>query len=102
MDMSRRSQLSAEQRLEAVLSLLRREEPAGTVARRFGVSEPTLYRWRDQFLEGGKAGLASGSGKADERDRRIAELEHEVAERDRYIGEQAIAIRLLKKTAHSI
>lgn len=102
MDMSRRSELSAEQRLEAVLSLLRREELAGQVARRFGVSEPTLYRWRDQFLEGGKAGLASGSGKADERDRRITELEREVAERDRYIGEQAIAIRLLKKTQGSI
>ena len=102
MDMTRRSELSAEQRMEAVLSLLRREEPAVKVARRFGVSEPTLYRWRDQFLESGKAGLASGSGKADERDRRITELEREIAERDRYIGEQAIAIRLLKKTQGSI
>jgi hypothetical protein len=30
----------------AVLALLRREEPAAQLARRFGVSEQTLYRWR--------------------------------------------------------
>ncbi|MHC4406136.1 MAG: helix-turn-helix domain-containing protein [Planctomycetota bacterium] len=29
-----------------MLALLRREEPAAQLARRFGVSEQTLYRWR--------------------------------------------------------
>jgi transposase-like protein len=47
--MGRRSDLTVSQRREAVLMLLRREEPAARLARRFGVSEHTLYRWRDEF-----------------------------------------------------
>ena len=63
--MGKPSKLSIEQRTEAVLSLLRREESAVKIARRYGISEQTLYRYRGQFLEGGKAGLASRAGKAD-------------------------------------
>lgn len=95
--MGRRSDLSIPQRTEAVLSLLRREEPAKQIARRYGVSEQSLHRWRDQFLEGGKAGLSSGRGKSDARDQRIAELEKDVADRDRCVGELTIANRVLKK-----
>jgi transposase-like protein len=86
-------------RREAVLSLLRREEPAAVIARRVGVSEPTLYRWRDEFLAAGEAALANGSGKkgADQRDRRIAELEQQIEKRDQVIGEYTIANRILKK-----
>lgn len=36
--MAKRSEVSIPQRREAVLSLLRREEPAAKIARRFGVS----------------------------------------------------------------
>ena len=50
--MPRRSELTAEQRRDAVLALLRKEEPGAQLARRFGVSEQTLYRWRDEFLAG--------------------------------------------------
>jgi len=95
--MGRRSELSIEKRTEAVLCLLRREEPATTIARRYGVSEQSLYRWRDQFLDGGKAGLASANGKADPRDRTIERLEKEVADRDRVVGELTIANRVFKK-----
>jgi transposase len=96
--MGRRSELRPGQRREAVLVLLRKEEPAARVARRYGVSEQTLYRWRDEFLAAGEAGLAGLSGKnGDPRKRRIEELEREVAERDRVIGELTIANRVLKK-----
>jgi transposase-like protein len=44
--MGRRSEVPVSDRREAVLSFLRREEPAAVIARRFGVSEATLYRWR--------------------------------------------------------
>jgi transposase-like protein len=78
--MARQSNVELKDRHEAVLSLLRREEPAAVIARRIGVSEPTLYRWRDEFLAAGEAALANGSGKkgADPRDRRIAELEAQI------------------------
>ena len=97
--MGKRSELTAAQRREAVLVLLRREEPAAKVARRFGVSEQTLYRWRDEFLAGGEAALANGKGGADPRDREIRELQKEVERRDQVIGELTIANRILKKTA---
>ncbi len=97
--MGKRSDLSIPQRREVVLMLLRREEPAAKLARRFGVSEQTLYRWRDEFLAGGEAALANGKGGADPRDREIRELKKEVQGRDQVIGELTIANRILKKTA---
>jgi len=96
--MGMRLDLDLSQRTEAVLSLLRREEPAVKIARRHGISEATLYRLRDQFLEAGKAGLARGRGQADRRDQQIQRLEQDVARRDRVIGELTIANRILKKT----
>ena len=64
--MGKRSVLSVAQRREAVLSLIRREEPAGKLARRFGVSEQTLHRWRNQY----------GGMKAEEA-KRLKQLEQE-------------------------
>jgi len=97
--MGSQSKLSVAERREAVLSLLRREEPASALARRYGISENTLYRWREEFLTAGAAALANGKGKADARDRRIAALTKELSERDRVIGELTIANRFLKKRA---
>ena len=100
--MAKRSDLTAAQRREVVLLLLRREEPAGKLARRYGISEQTLYRWRDEFLAGGEAALASGKGGADSRDREIKELKKEVERRDQVIGELTIANRILKKTSEGL
>ena len=97
--MAKRSEVSVADRREAVLSLLRREEPAAAIARRVGVSEPTLYRWRDEFLAAGEAALANGRGKkdADPLRQRIRDLEREIEQRDQVIGEYTIANRILKK-----
>ena len=46
--MGKKSELSAEQRVQLVLRLLSKEEPAVQIARRAGISEQTLYRWRDE------------------------------------------------------
>jgi transposase-like protein len=51
--MAKKSAVEAEERVEAMLALLRREEPAAALARRCQVSEVTIYRWRDAFLAGG-------------------------------------------------
>ena len=53
--MGKQTNLSIKQRTEAALSLIRRGVPATKIARWFGISEPTLYRYRDLFLQGGKA-----------------------------------------------
>jgi transposase-like protein len=95
--MPKRSELTLEQRREAVLALLRREEPAAQLARRYGISEQTLYRWRDEFLAAGEAALAKGKNGVDARDQEIRVLKAELEERTLTIGELAAANRILKK-----
>jgi hypothetical protein len=67
------------------------------------VSEATLYRWREDFLTAGQAGLAYGGGrKADGQAAEIARLRKELAGRDQVIGELTIANRILKKNADGL
>jgi transposase len=94
--MGQRSKLNAEQRMELVLQLLRKEAPAVQIARRGGISEQTLYRWRDEFLQGGKQAL-NGKGLQSEQAKAVSRLNAQIAERDQVIGELTIANRIFKK-----
>jgi len=87
---------SAEERAQIVLSLLRREEPASDLAKRHGISENTLYRWREEFITAGTSGLAPGK-KMWVPANRLARLEAQIGDRDRVIGELTIANRSLKR-----
>ena len=91
--MSKRIQMSAEERGELVLRLLRKEATAVELAQEASISEPTLYQWRDAFLRAGFAGLNGRSDRDSERRRHAREL----AERDQAIGEMTVALRVLKK-----
>ena len=92
--MSKRIVMSATARGELVLRLLRKEATAGQLAREAGISEPTLYQWREAFLKGGFSSL---DGRQDtDPDRR--RLERELAQRDQLIGEMSVALRTLKKS----
>lgn len=95
--MGKKSQLPVEQREEAVLQMLRKEEPVAALARRYQVSEQTLYRWRDEFLAGGRARLGRGDREAQAAQRRISNLKKELARRAQVIGELSIANDILKK-----
>lgn len=96
--MGRKSTMSPEQRAQVVLRLLSKEEPAVQIARRAGISEQTLYRWRDEFVRGGKQAM-NGRGAQGEQAKVVERLSAEVAERDQVIGELTIANRILKKSA---
>jgi transposase len=95
--MPKHSRLPVEERVEAVLALLRKEEPAAVLARRYQVSEQTLYRWRDEFIEAGRSRLAKKEGGATEDARRITEMEKELDRRAQAIGELTIANGILRK-----
>jgi len=96
--MAKKCELGTSQRREAVLAVLRKEEPLAVVARRYGVSEPTLSKWRDDFLAAGEAALAYGSKKSDDGlHQQIRQLKQALAEREQVIGEITVANRVLKK-----
>ncbi len=95
--MGKKSELPIKERGEAVLRLLRKEEPVASLSRRYQVSEQTLYRWRDEFLAGGRERLSKGRRQASESAKRIAQLERELGRRAQVIGELSIANGLLRK-----
>lgn len=54
---------SVEEKVTIVLALLRGEVSAAELCRRYGTTENSLNKWKERFLEGGKAGL---SGRKEE------------------------------------
>ena len=70
------------ERRDAVLMLLRKEESGRVLARRYGVSEATLYRWRDEFIEGGTAALAGKQAGDDGLRQENRELRREIEKRE--------------------
>ena len=101
--MNRKCELNARQRRDIVLMMLRKEEPIATLARRYGVGETTLHRWREDFLAGGETALAYGRGKkVNGQAAEIQRLQKELAGRDQVIGELTIANRILKKNADGL
>lgn len=100
--MGKKSELEGAARRDVVLMLVRREEPAAVLARRYGISEQTLYRWRDEFLAAGEAAVMGAKNGTDPRHRQIEELKRELARRDQVIGELTIANRLLKKSSDGL
>ncbi len=93
--MAKKSNLTTSQRRQIVLSFIRKEEPSVQLARRWGISEATLYRWRDEFLQAGKQAL-NGKGSQSEQAKAVSRLNVQIAERDQVIGELTIANRIFK------
>ena len=100
--MGRKAKLAADQKQEVVLKLLRREEPAAALARRYGITETTLYRWREEFIAGGKAALINGKVTSEQSSKRIHELERELEEQKRVNDELTIANRVFKKLSEGL
>lgn len=73
-----RRQWNADQKLRIVIESLRSPEPNIEICRRHGISEPTLYKWRQQVFDGGKMYL-SGTARSSaddlvEENRRLKEV----------------------------
>jgi len=69
------------------------------IARRYRISENSLYRLRDRFLEAGKVAVArgTGKGKGTSQNAEIGRLKRELDEHKRVIGELTIAGSILRK-----
>jgi transposase-like protein len=84
----------AEEKAEIVLASLRGKEPISALCRRHGVSGPTLYGWRREFISGGKERLGR------QRREQASHLQ-EIEELKAVVVELTVANRLLKKLSES-
>lgn len=83
-------------KLKIVLSVLSGESSQAEAARRHGVSETSIGKWKEQFLSAGREGLEHGQGaaKPSGREARMAE---EIDDLTRALGEAHVELRALKR-----
>jgi transposase len=92
-----RKQYSAEDKIRSVLDGLRGEYSIAELCRREGIAESLYYSWSKEFLEAGKRRLAGDTARAATSDE-VKDLRREAQERKEVVAEQALELRLLKKS----
>src|SRR3982750_2908361 len=92
-----RKHYSAEDKIRIVLDGLRGEYSIAELCRREGIAESLYYSWSKEFLEAGKRRLAGDTARAASSDE-VKDLRREAQELKEVVAEQALALRLLKKS----
>jgi transposase len=92
-----RKQYSAEEKIRIVLDGLRGEHSIAELCRREGISEGLYYSWSKEFLEAGKRRLAGDTARA-ATSSEVKDLRREARELKEVVAEQALELRLLKKS----
>jgi len=92
-----RRQFSAEEKIRIVLEGLRGEESIAELCRREGIATSMYYGWSKDFLEAGKKRLAGDTARAATSDE-VKDLRREAGALKEVVAEQALELRLLKKS----
>ena len=92
-----RKQYSAEEKIRIVLDGLRGEVTIAELCRREGIAEGLYYSWSKEFLEAGKRRLAGDTARAATSDE-VKDLKRQAQELKEVVAEQALELRLLKKS----
>ena len=92
-----RKQYSAEEKIRIVLDGLRGEETIAELCRREGIAQSIYYKWSKEFLEAGKRRLAGDTARAASTGE-VKDLRREARELKEVVAEQALELRLLKKS----
>jgi transposase len=86
---------SVDFKTRVVLGVLRGEMSAAEAARRHGVSETSIGKWKDAFIRAGREGLAPRvDGRVSGEQARMAAR---VGELTRALGEAHVELRLLRR-----
>ena len=93
-----RKQHSAEEKIRIVLEGLRGEDSIAALCRREGIAESLYYAWSKEFLEAGKRRLGGDTARAATTDE-VKALRQEARALKEVVAEQALELRLLKKSA---
>jgi transposase len=92
-----RKQYSAEEKIRIVLDGLRGEVTIAELCRREGIAESLYYSWSKEFLEAGKRRLAGDTARA-ATSSEVKDLKRQAQELKEVVAEQALELRLLKKS----
>ena len=92
-----RKQYGAEEKIRIVLDGLRGDESIAALCRREGIAESLYYNWSKEFLEAGKKRLAGDTARAATTDE-VKVLRRETRDLKEVVAEQALELRLLKKS----
>jgi transposase len=88
---------SAEEKIRVVLEGLRGEDSIAALCRREGIAESLYHSWSKEFLEAGKRRLAGDTARAATTDE-VKALRQEARALKEVVAEQALELRLLKKS----
>ena len=93
--MPRPSKFTDEQKLDIAMDLLAGKLSQAEICRKYGVSTSYAYKVKDRALEILREGIGRPAGKPNSE---VEQLQKKVAELEQLAGDQALAIRILKKT----
>ena len=92
-----RKQYSAEEKIRIVLDGLKGEDSIAELCRREGIAQSLYYSWSKEFLEAGKKRLAGDTARA-ATSTEVKDLRRESRDLKEVVAEQALELRLLKKS----
>jgi transposase-like protein len=93
--MAKVSKFTDEQKLQVALDLLAGKLSSAEVCRKYDISSTYAYKLKDRALEVLREGIGRPVGQVDPQSER---LQKRVADLEQLAGDQALAIRYLKKT----
>jgi transposase-like protein len=93
--LGRASKFSDEQKLSIALDLVAGKLSHAEVCRKYDISATYAYKLKDRALDILRKGIGRPTGKPDAE---VEQLQKRVADLEQLAGDQALAIRLLKKT----
>ena len=92
--MARASKFTEEQRLEIALEMLAGKMSVAEVCRKWNISSAYAYKLKDRAMELLKNGIGRPAGRVSGE---VEQLQMKVADLEQLAGDQALAIRYLKK-----
>ena len=92
-----RRHFSAEDKIRIVLDGLRGEDSIAELCRKEGIAQSLYYVWSKEFMEAGKRRLAGDTARAATTDE-VKDLRREATALKEVVAEQALELRLLKKS----
>ena len=96
-----RRKYTAEDKIRIVLSGLKGEDSIAELCRQEGIAQSQYYSWSKEFLEAGKKRLAGDTMREANTDE-VKGLRRESRDLKEVVAEQALELRLLKKSMHGL